>query len=164
MISVARAAAFPGVVVALFFGATAADFLVSRVAGVTSRLLGSGPSARRADVGLGVSLVLPAVIAFVSIMQLDERTTSGYERSRLLLSSVATLRAAFELPGQPVGLAFRTESEGYVSLAEGEIARFVVPEAGEELQLIPVAKGLQHPRGIAIVDDALFVTELGALP
>ena len=75
--------------------------------------------------------------------------------------------ADFELPGEPMDLVFRNESEGYLTLEDGTVARFVLPgsAAGDgELEIATVAAGLHSPRGIGIVGDALIVAELGPLP
>ena len=51
---------------------------------------------------------------------------------------------------------------GYASLAEGDILRLTVN--GDEIETEALAEGLAFPRGLALVDDTLFVAELGSLP
>jgi len=147
----------------VLIGIAIADFLVARAAPLVARLRMHGRDASAGDVALALTLLLPAVCAFVGIMRLDERTESGYERSQARTSGAVTVLAEYELPGQPMDLVFRRESEGYVSLAEGKIVRFVL-ESGSKPDFTAVATGLRFPRGIAIVGDALIVAELGILP
>ena len=51
---------------------------------------------------------------------------------------------------------------GYASLAEGRLLRLT--QDGDRVSAEVLADGLAFPRGIAVVDDTLYVAELGALP
>jgi hypothetical protein len=74
------------------------------------------------------------------------------------------VEAMHVLPGAPMALVFRGRDDGYMSLGEGEILHFTLPERVDgELHLEIVAKGLVNPRGVAIIGDRLFVSELGPL-
>jgi hypothetical protein len=157
-----RPAAVAFAVAVVFVGIAIADFLVVRAAPLVARAV-HGRDAQAGDVVLALTLFLPAVLALAGIMRLDERTESGYERSQARTGGPMTVLAEYELPGQPMDLVFRNESEGYVSFEDGRIARFVL-ESGSELEFTAVATGLRSPRGIAIVGDALIVAELGTLP
>ena len=149
--------------VAVLVGAAVADFLVSRVSGLVARLV-PGRDVRAGDVAMTVTLLLLSAVGLAGLMRLDERTESGYE----LLQADATggaVVAEFALPGQPMDLVFSGSSEGYMSLGDGTIARFVLPgSSGGELDLVTVAGGLSSPRGVGIVGDTLIVAELGPLP
>lgn len=160
----AEPVALGGILAALFVGITIADFLVSRIAPTAAAAPIPGSEDRRADLALSASLLIPAALALAGIAQLDSRTTSGFERSRLEGEARRTILADFELPGQPLGVAFRSPSEAYVSLGTGELVRLDVTEEGDVDGLTTVATGLRHPRGIAISGRALFVAELGRLP
>ncbi len=50
----------------------------------------------------------------------------------------------------------------YASVGEGQILRLTIES--DEIKTDVLADGLQFPRGIALVDDTLFVVELGELP
>jgi len=80
-----------------------------------------------------------------------------YQGSRLL--------AAYPMPGNVADIAMAGDREGYLSLKEGEIWHFRLPDPPDgDLSLTRVAEGLNDPRGLAIVGHQLFVAELGQLP
>lgn len=160
-----RRAAVGVAVVVVLVGIAIADFLVARTARLVVRAPGLGQGGRAGDVALALALSVPAALALVSIVRLDGRTVSGHELSRTIASGSATVVGEYELPGQPMDIAFRSETSGFMSFGDGRIARFVVPRPGAaELELTIVATGLDSPRGIAIVGDALVVADLGPLP
>jgi hypothetical protein len=81
------------------------------------------------------------------------------------LKAGARLVASYPMPGNVTDIAFLGERVGFLSLAEGRIMRFSLPEPPEaDLGLITVAEGLHDPRGLAILDRQLFVAALGPLP
>lgn len=145
-------------------GAGTADFLVNRIAALLRRTSGRALARSMPDAVLAAAIGVPMAAAVLATVWVDGRATSGYERSRPSAAAGAEVRAEFELPGQPVDLAMRSKSEGYLSFAEGRIARFVLPERGGRLVTTLVASGLRSPRGIAVVGDTLVVAELGRLP
>lgn len=160
-----RSAALGVAVAVVFVGIAIADFLVARTAPLVVRVLVRRRGARAGDVALALTLSVPTALALFGIVRLDGRTLSGYELSQAGTSGGrAAVVAEYELPGQPMDLVFRSDSEGYFSFEDGRIARFVMPRSGAELELTVVATGLRSPRGIAIVGDALIVAELGPLP
>lgn len=78
-----------------------------------------------------------------------------------------TLVAFHEFDGSPLGIAVDRERDlGYMTIGEGRIVMFQPSEAASTnpLALVTVAEGLGYPRGLAIVGDELFVSELGSLP
>lgn len=155
-----------GVAVAVLLVAVAiADFLVARAAPLLLRAGILGHGRRAGDAALAITLLAPAALALAGVVRLDDRTTSGYELSQATSSEGATVMAEYELPGQPMDVVLRSESQGYISFGDGRIARFVLPEPrAAELQLTVEATGLDSPRGIAVVGDALIVADLGPLP
>ena len=147
----------------LFVGVAVADLLVSRVSGLVARFV-PGRRARARDIATTLTLVLLAAVGLVGLGRLDERTESGYELSRAEATNGVVV-ADFMLPGQPMDLVLRSQSEGYVSFGDGRIARFVLPGAsGGDLEITTVARGLRSPRGVGIVGHTLIVAELGPLP
>ena len=75
-----------------------------------------------------------------------------------------TVQAEHELPGEPMDLALRASSDGYMTLGDGRIVRFALDEATGGLDLTVAASGLDSPRGLAILGDAPIVADLGPLP
>jgi len=145
-------------------GAAVADFLVSRGARLVVATRVFRRSSLEADAALTVALLVPATLGLVGLVRLDERTSSADELSRTITSGQVTIEAEYELPGQPMDVALRTSSEGYVSFGDGRIARFVLGDATGEIELTVEVTGLESPRGLAIVGDSLVLAELGRLP
>ena len=84
---------------------------------------------------------------------------------RQALDFEVTLDATYSLPGSPMALVFRGETDGYITLGQGQIIHFTLPEEPNgELRSRIVTSGLDAPRGLAILDDVLYVTDLGPLP
>jgi hypothetical protein len=74
------------------------------------------------------------------------------------------LAASLPVASTPTSLVATGSTTGYVAFGEGTIARFTLPETGTDIALTTVAEGLSFPRGLAVVDDDLFVVDLGPLP
>jgi glucose/arabinose dehydrogenase len=55
-----------------------------------------------------------------------------------------------------------SDDAGYATVAEGSILRLRVD--GDRVETTEIASGLEFPRGLAILDDTLYVAELGPLP
>jgi hypothetical protein len=73
--------------------------------------------------------------------------------------------ATYDLPGTPTSVVAVDERTGYLSFAEGQIARFTLPAVdGGAISVVTVADGLTFPRGLAVLDGELFVIDLGPLP
>jgi hypothetical protein len=159
-----RATSFVVAAAVVFVGAALADFLVARVARVLAGADVVRRSALRVDAVCAVTLLIPVAAAFAALVELDKRTNSGYELMQADAGAEASIEAEHELPGQPMDVALRTATEGYVTLGDGRIARFVLSDQGRELELNIEATGLESPRGLAIVGDSLVVAELGPLP
>lgn len=71
----------------------------------------------------------------------------------------------FDLPAEAMAVTMRSGRDGYVSLNSGQILEFTLPvDAASPIQLKTVLEGLDHPRGIAIRQDRLYVVERGPLP
>ncbi len=156
-----------GVVLALLaIAAALRDLLLVRCRGLGAATLDRlGVSLRTAaPVATGAILVVVAVVGALGLVWLNDNLESGYAAS--LVTSAgggAAVRTRHVLAGHPMDIAFRGARDGYVSLGEGEIDRFTLTE-GNGIELETVASGLDFPRGLAIVDDTLVVTELGPLP
>src|SRR6185369_5549050 len=63
-----------------------------------------------------------------------------------------------------MAIAMRGARDGYVSLDSGQIVAFTLPTGDGAIQLTTILEGLDHPRGIAIRQDRLYVVERGPLP
>jgi hypothetical protein len=150
---------------ALVAGVAFADLLLGRFTRVASALVGRLPVGRwRGDLALLLGVALPVAVALLAT-PIAERHVTSAEDSEPRVIGRASVRATFGLPGHPMDIVFRTSSSGYVSFAEGSIARFELPgDEGGELQLTTVATNLEFPRGIALGENTLFVAELGPLP
>jgi hypothetical protein len=72
--------------------------------------------------------------------------------------------ATFDLPGSPTGLVFRNPTTGYIALGSGQIVEFNLPRNSRRLTWNRVATDLGQLRGVAILDDQLFVTEIVSWP
>lgn len=65
----------------------------------------------------------------------------------------------------PLGLTFKNTYEGYFTAGPDKIVFFKLPSnKNEKISVKVVAEGIKYPRGIAVVDNTLFVAELGPLP
>jgi hypothetical protein len=159
-----RAAALLVAALVLLVGAAIADFLVSRVASLIASARPFRRGRRGGDVALALVLVIAAVVAWVGIVKLDDRTISTYESAQSTPSGSATIEAEHELPAQPMDVALRGANDGYLSLDDGTVAHFVIGEGSQEFELGSVATGLESPRGLAVVGDSLIVADLGPLP
>jgi hypothetical protein len=150
--------------VVVLVGAALADFLVARAA---RQVAGTGDvpeSARAVNIACAVTLFIPLMVGFVGLVKLDERTVSGYELAQASQASDIPIEAEHELPGEPMDIALRSSSEGYVSLLDGRIARFTLADGGREIAYTIETSGLHSPRGLAVIGNALIVAELGQLP
>lgn len=84
------------------------------------------------------------------------RQTPGFE---------LLLEATYPLPGSPMALVFRGGSQGYITLAQGQVIFFELPEEpGGDFRTRVVAGDLDFPRGLTILNDVLYVVDLGPLP
>lgn len=158
------AALFAVIVAAFAF----ADLFVARLTAVIAWLLRPmvGRSRLGADLALLLGVTLPAAMALSLCFRVENRLVSGYALSRIYSPVGLTVRASYALPGHPMDLELRSESGGYMTFGEGWIGRFELPPAGGpgHVKVSRVADGLDYPRGLAILGDTLFVTELGPLP
>lgn len=51
---------------------------------------------------------------------------------------------------------------GFATLADGRLVRLIL--SGDRIETDELADGLALPRGVAVTDDVIYVTELGSLP
>jgi hypothetical protein len=150
------------VLVAIFLAVATVDLLLRRVvpfASLTSRRL--APAAGRAvDTGMVIVLSLFAAATLLTIfvsLPTETPDREGTAQERIL--------GTFDLPGHPMALVFDTERAGYISLGEGSIIRFELPDSGYSApRLTSVVDGLEYPRGVAVAGGQLFVGVLGPLP
>lgn len=145
----------------LFVAAAVTRLIVSRVVPAAARAA-SRVSQRPWAPGLALVLILAPAVAVAAGTVEKLRPAAD---PAITLAGNVSLRAAYRLRGHPTDLVFRGRRDGYVAFAEGEIARFELPDSpGGRLELEPVALILDQPRGLAIIGRYLFVSELGKLP
>jgi len=110
---------------------------------------------------LGVLVVL--VVAGAPVDQriprsLVEVLSNRPDRTESDVGDISVRRVAtFDLPGPPTGLVFRGPTDGYIAIGSGEIVHF---DLSDELELETVVDGLSQPRGLAVHDDKLYVTDI----
>jgi hypothetical protein len=159
-----KAAALLAAALVVLVAVALADFLVSRVAALVTSTHVFRRFGREADAALAVALVVPAVVAWLGIVKLDDRTISTYENSKVAASGGAAIQTEYALPAEPLDVSLRGADDGYVSLEDGTIAHFVLGADASDFELTVEATGLDAPRGLAVVGDSLIVADLGPLP
>jgi hypothetical protein len=100
---------------AAFLAVALADFLITRLATLPERLWRWRSSATRADVGLAVFVGGAALILLVASLRIADREAAELtDSSATALGSVWGLEVegVTDLPGQPLGLALRSEVDG----------------------------------------------------
>jgi len=81
------------------------------------------------------------------------------------VNTEVVLEATYSLPGSPMDLVFSGEIEGYITLGQGQILHFELPpEPTGNLQTRVVTSDVDNPRGLAILNDVLYVVDQGELP
>ena len=105
-------------------------------------------------------IILASSVGALEAMKADEASVTGIH-----FDGGAALVASYPVPGNVTDIAFVGDLDGYLSLAEGRILHFRLPDPPSgDLEITTAATGLHDPRGLAILEDRLFVTELGPLP
>jgi hypothetical protein len=149
-------------VVAVGFVAIAvADLLFSRLSRIPGALWRSASRSQMADLGMVVFVGGTVVVGVLAMSRLTAAT--GIEPPPGGLGIGLAIDSTYTLPSAPLDIELRSERDGYVSLG-AEVAHFTVPEDGGGLGLRTVAGDFTYSRGLAIVDDVLFVADLGPLP
>ena len=160
-----RAAAFVGFAASgLIAGATVTGFFSPAIVGFI-RAIPWG-SRRWAGKTIAAFAVMPALLGVTLIVLLVALETAGEAASAFDPGrSNVTVEQRHALPARPLALAMYTERVGYATLHPDRIVRFTLPDDPEgALQIETVADGLAFPRGIAISNNTVYVTELGRLP
>lgn len=106
-----------------------------------------------ADLVMVMTVALPLGVGMAALEYIDRTVAAG-----------EVVGARHELPGLPMDVVMTEELGGYISLAEGSILRFRLPEPDGDLELETVADGLGFLRGMAMVDGTVFVGEIVDLP
>jgi prepilin signal peptidase PulO-like enzyme (type II secretory pathway) len=153
------------------------DWLFLRAVPIARSLIGRVArtgGTRSSDAALALVLIGAAAIAVGATWSLRHTARDAqFDRQAFdALNPAPTPRAEpdapprlFDVPGRAMSLVMATEVSGYVSLDEGQIVRFTLPESEQgDVALQVVADGFEHLRGIAIRGGELFVVELGPLP
>lgn len=119
---------------------------------------------------LGASLALLLVFGIIGLKAADRTgaLTSAAPVSlvgQIRLDGGARIVASYPMPGSVMDLVFHGPRDGFISMADGRIMRFRLPDAlNGRLQLATAAQGPGLPRGLAIMGNTLFVSELIGLP
>jgi hypothetical protein len=139
-----------------------ADLVFSRLARLPGRLWNGSSRPWLGDLGL---LIFVGGAALVSLGAMLGLATAVYiQPAAPGLSGRLTVQAAHPLPSGPLGVAVRSESDGYLSLGD-RVAHFEMPQgSGGSLTLTTAADGFTYARGLTIADDTLVVADLGPLP
>jgi hypothetical protein len=156
------------------------DFAFFRGLPLLARLLGKAgvPPELRRDAAFAMLSLGLTILTLVAVVRLDHlvsttnggppiggtpgEATPGAEPEGS--SALAAVRV-FDLPGQAMAIAMRSDRDGYVALDSGQVLAFRLPEdAGGNIELATALEGLDHPRGVALREDRLYVVERGPLP
>ena len=160
-------------ILAAIVGAIAVvDLLLNYVARITSaaavfvaRLVTRGATSPRwvLDMSMVPSLGVPIGIFLVVAYNLSPQANISVSTSTL--GSRFVLEATYPLPAPPLALVFRTQNDGYIALDAGKIMRFELPpQPGGDLNLETVTEDVFQARGLAILNQTLFVTDTGLSP
>jgi len=113
----------------------------------------------------GTIAVTTVSVAVVLVALPETRVTSAPPLVLQLAGTELILDATYLLPGNPMALVFNGEFDGYITLSDGPIIRFELPQnANGNLETRVVADNIDGPRGLAILDDVLYVADLGPMP
>lgn len=135
-----------------------ADFTVSRLVPAAARL---APRRRVSD----SAAVVIATIVIVGAFVVADALLVPYVGSQSGATATGPAVIRFDLPGDPMDIALIDDTHGYISLAQGSIIRFAIPDDPTmPLDIQTVATGLAWPHGIAIAHGQLYVAELGPMP
>src|SRR5688572_16307262 len=146
--------------VALTVGAVA-DVLFTRFVGMPSRILSRTRRDRAGDIGLAVFIGGAAILGFVGMGAMKAETSGDPSVNR---STTLKVEAIHRLPSPPLGIALRSDRDGYLSLGD-RVAHFeLADDPKERLSLTTVATGFTYSRGLTIAGDVLVVADLGPLP
>jgi hypothetical protein len=147
------------------------DLVLGRTTSLLRRMLLrfrlSEPASHDGALGASLALLLVAGIAALAAVNRAESLVpaSPSPWGGTQATGGARIVASYEVPGRVMGLVFRGERDGYLTLAEGQIMHFVLPDTPDgTLQLDSVADGLGNPRGMAIIGNQLFVSDVVGLP
>lgn len=152
-----------GVVVSLgaaFVALAVVELLLTTIAAVPALLrMRARPHRLVSDLAVTAAVAVCAVAGYTLLSRLhaaDAVPPLGPGEMRV--------RASYAI-GAVTDIEFRSSRDGYVALDDGRIAHFVLAAPPDEsFRLGRSAHGLQHPRGLAILGNRLFVSELGPLP
>jgi hypothetical protein len=160
-----RASAVGIGIAALLVALAVVDVALARVApalaSLSGRVFGQAGWVRDASLALVVALLASAVV----IGGPKVSRSVGAEGAVPAFASTATVVASYSLPGHPADIVSTGKSEGYISYGEGDIVQFsFIDGVTAKPTLRTVARDLEWPRGLAVIGNTLFVTELGPLP
>ncbi len=156
------------VLVAVVAAVAAGDLALGRITPLVHAVIvfvtrqragGAAPRAWTVDVALALTLTvaLSATVVLAEVI----RPKSDLQVSDQTPGLQFTLEASYALPGQPQGMVFRGDTDGYMSIFQQGIMRFVLPsQPGEQLTLELAAGDMYDPRGLAILNNTLFIAHM----
>jgi len=147
------AGALVAAAIATYFAAHAIPLGVSGL----RRWRDGGRRGQVADIVRSV-MVAGVLVATLGATLVTRNVVSASSRA----SALAQVVSEHPLPGSPTGLSVDASSgTGYITLGEGRILRFELNADGSSLDLEQVAAGLSFPRGPAVIEGELVLSDLG---
>jgi hypothetical protein len=144
------------------------EFILGQVRHASTKVLrgahlADGPAG---TVALGASLVLLIGVVTVSLTVAGHSDGSAEPAvTQIELHGGTRLIASYEMPGSVMDIAMLDDDVGYISIAEGEILRFEISGVSNDgIDVTLVARIQGQPRGLAILNHHLYVTEVDNLP
>jgi hypothetical protein len=137
-----------------------ADFLFLRVLPLVQATLTKVGMPSGATLHGALALTLIPVVAATTVLA----ARLSFARVPVDVAEEIALVEQFDLPGDATGVEMVDGATGYLTLAQGAILRFELPDAGGELRHTTLAEDREFPRGITIAQGRLYVVELGSLP
>ena len=155
--------------VALLLGVIVGDLVLFRTTPVATSALGRLSRSERGStedprwpgiVGMAVVLGLTtAVLVAAGAVFSDQASTdvlSGDQESGFQVAAVHSL------PTGPLSMVFRSGSDGYLALDNGQVVYFRLPDTDNgDLSLETATDSIPFPRGLTIAGTTLFVSALG---
>ena len=155
--------------VALLLGLIVGDMVLFRMTPVaTSALEWLSRSGRRSTEDprwpgvVAMAIVLgttTAVLVAAGAVASDQASTDVLSGDQ---GSGFEVAAVHSLPTGPLSMVFRSGSDGYLALDNGQVVHFVLPDGDDgDLSLETATDSIPFPRGLTIADNTLFVSALG---
>jgi hypothetical protein len=148
------------------------DFVFGRVLSVFTKALSHLRLSESASGSGALGLSLTLLLVFGGLGLEAANTTGALAPAvstspvgQILLEGGASIVASYQVSGSVMDLVLREPQDGFMSMADGEILHFRLPDMlNGKLQITTVASGLGYPRGLAIRQNTLFVSDVVGFP